>query len=146
MMEEPGTSSPPNAVIVAGGSSGRTILSLMAVTVAFSLVGDAVSSTVKLGQSGYGALLVPAEATDRSFTIILGGTLAAGVLTLIAHAGEAGQKIAVGLALVAAITATLVNGKPVWDAANNAFGSKPTTPLAQTTPSTSPTAPAAAFI
>lgn len=70
------------------------------------------------------------------FTIIFGGTVATSLLVLLSHAGEPGEQFATGLAVVAFTSSALVYGKPVWDAANTAFGSTPTTPLTQTTPST----------
>ena len=45
---------------------------------------------------------------------------------------KTGASSLVGLALVTTASSVLVFGAPVWDAANNLFGSKPTTPLAST--------------
>lgn len=139
------TTAPQTRQITVIDNAGRTILALMTVTVIFSLIGDEISAKPKPGQTGYGAVapghtvnaLGQAQgASINPFMIILGGTLAAGVLTLIAHAGEAGEKLGVGLALLAMLTSTLVYGKPVWDAANNAFGSTPTAGSGATTPTT----------
>jgi hypothetical protein len=103
---------------------GRLILGLMVFTITFSLIGTEIEKAQNK------------PASVNPFTIIFGGTVATSLLTLISHAGEAGERFSVGLATVAFITSALVYGKPVWDAANGAFGSKPTTPLATTTPST----------
>lgn len=96
----------------------------MVFTITFSLIGGEIEKSQSQKQ------------TVNPFTIIFGGTVAASLLTLISHAGEAGERFSVGLATVAFITSALVYGKPVWDAANNAFGTKPTKPIAATTPST----------
>lgn len=103
---------------------GRLILGLMVFTITFSLVGGEIE---KSGGK---------TPTVNPFTIIFGGTVATSLLTLISHAGEAGERFSVGLATVAFVTSALVYGKPVWDAANGAFGSHPTKPVAATTPST----------
>ena len=103
---------------------GRLILGLMVFTITFSLVGGEIEKSQSQKQ------------TVGPFTIIFGGTVATSLLTLVSHAGEAGERFAVGLATVAFITSALVYGKPVWDAANNAFGTQPTKPLAASTPST----------
>jgi len=109
---------------------GRLIFGLMVFTIAFSLVGGEIE-----GAQGK-------KQTVNPFMIIFGGTVATSLLVLLSHAGEAGENFATGLATVTFVTASLVYGKPVWDAANKAFGSTPTTPIAATTPST-PTTPAA---
>lgn len=112
---------------------GRLIFALMIFTMAFSIVGEEIGSS-----SGKKPTLNP-------FLIIFGGTTATAFLTLLTHAGEAGETLGVGLATVAFTSSTLVYGKPVWDALNKAFGSKPTTPVGRTTPTTSPTATASAL-
>lgn len=103
---------------------GRMIFGLMTFTMAFSLIGGELEKNQGKPQ------------TVNPITIIVGGTIATSLLTLISHAGEPGERLGVGLATVAFVTAALVYGKPVWDAANNAFGSKPTPRLTATTPST----------
>lgn len=103
---------------------GRLIFGLMTFTVIFSLVGEEIST-------GQGK-----KPTVNPFIIIFGGTVATSLLTLLSHAGEGGEDFATGLALVAFLSSSLVYGKPVWDAANKAFGSTPTTPIAASTPST----------
>jgi hypothetical protein len=103
---------------------GRLVFGLMTFTVIFSLVGGEIE-----GAGGK-------KQTVSPFMIIFGGTVATSLLVLLSHAGEAGENFATGLAAVTFITSALVYGAPVWDAANKAFGSKPTTPIASTTPTT----------
>jgi hypothetical protein len=95
---------------------GRMIVTLLGFTVAFSLVGEWVAPPAKPG----------ATPQLSPFTILFGGAVAASTLILISHAGPAGETFATGLALVAFLTATLVYGKPVWDAINKTVGGKPT--------------------
>ena len=109
---------------------GRLILGLMVFTITFSLIGGEIEAS----NGG--------KQTVSPFIIIFGGTMATSLLTLLSHAGEAGENFAVGLATIAFASSSLVYGKPVWDAANKAFGSTPTKPLASTTPATSPTSTA----
>jgi hypothetical protein len=103
---------------------GRLIFGLMTFTVIFSLVGEEISQ-------GQGK-----KETVNPFIIIFGGTVATSLLTLLSHAGEGGERFATGLALIAFLSSSLVYGKPVWDAANKAFGTTPTTPIAASTPTT----------
>ncbi len=112
---------------------GRLVFGLMTFTVVFSLIGGEIE-----GSNG-------GKQTVSPFMIIFGGTVATSLLTLLTHAGEAGENFAVGLALIAFTSSTLVYGKPVWDAANKAFGSKPTTPVKGSSPTTSPTGTALAL-
>lgn len=93
---------------------GRLILGLMVFTMVFSLVGGELEKAQSKSQT-----LSPAK-------IIFGGTVATSALTLLSHAGEAGEHFATGLATIAFTTAALVYGKPVWDALNKQFGSTPT--------------------
>lgn len=116
----------------------RMILGLMVFTMAFSLIGGEIEK----GAGGN------KKATVSPFAIIFGGTVATSLLTLLAHAGEPGEKLAVGLAAVAFTGSALVYGKPVWDRLNAQFGTSPTTPIAASTPTaptTSPTATTAAL-
>ncbi len=132
---------------------GRLVFGLMTFTVVFALIGREIATGQapnQPGQTGFGAAVVPVNqygvaGTVSPFMIIFGGTVATSLLVLLTHAGEAGENFATGLALIAFVSSTLVFGKPVWDAANKAFGSTPTTPLRQTSPTTSPTATAAAL-
>lgn len=109
----------------------RMILGLMVFTMAFSLVG---------GELEKGQGKTPAVSP---FTILFGGTVATSLLTLLTHAGEAGEKFGVGLATVAFTGSALVYGKPVWDKLNSVYGSKPTTPIGASTPTTPTTSPSA---
>jgi hypothetical protein len=131
----------------------------MTATMVFAVVGNEITVAQgvpnKPGQIGYGAAIVPVNqgtgvaGTVSPFRIIFGGTIATSLLILVSHAGEAGETLGTGLAVVAFTTAALVYGGPVWNAVNKAFGSKPTKPLAGTTPSspsTTPTATAAALV
>jgi hypothetical protein len=106
---------------------GRLIFGLMVFTVSFSLVGGEI-------EKGGGA-----KPTVNPATIIFGGTVATSLLTLISHGGEVGERVGVGLALIAFTTSALVYGKPVWDAMNKAFGSTPTKPIGITTGTTAAT-------
>jgi hypothetical protein len=104
---------------------GRLIFGLMTFTVVFSLVGEEIST----GQGN--------EPKVSPFLIIFGGTVATSLLVLLSHAGEGGEELATGLALVTFISAaTAIYTKPVWDAANKAFGSTPTKATAKSTPTT----------
>lgn len=122
----------------------RMIGGLMIFTMAFSIIGQEIKSTPnKPGETGFGVVKPGVQVNALGqvdgrgpFLVIVGGTIAWSLLALLSHAGEAGEKLGVGLAAVAFTTAVLVNGKPVWDRANQAFGSTPTTPLQATTPST----------
>jgi hypothetical protein len=134
---------------------GRLILGLMTFTIAFSVIGDEIENggptpgaPSQPGQTGYGAALTSVNqstgtATKRAgpFVIIFGGTVATSLLTLLSHAGDAGEEFATGLALIAFLSSALVYGGPVWDRLNAEFGSKPTKPVAATTPSTPTTTP-----
>lgn len=93
-------------------AAGRLIFGLMFFTVLFALVSD------EIGAAG-GTNPTPKVPAIK---IIIGGTVATSLLTLLSHAGDAGEKFATGLALIAFASGTLVYGKPVWDAANKAFG------------------------
>jgi hypothetical protein len=101
----------------------RTIVGLMFFAVSFSLVGNELKD--KAGN--------PITTGSK---IILGGIAATAILTLISHAGDTGNELAVGLALVTTASSVLVFGGPVWDRANTLFGSKPSTPAGATTATT----------
>ena len=101
----------------------------MGVTVLFGVIG----AEVKVAQNQKGGMTEAATAPSK---VLLGGVVATALLTGISHFGDAGRQFAVGLALVTMATATLVYGGPVWEAANNKFGSTPTKDSAGTTPTT----------
>lgn len=108
---------------------GRIILGLMVFTMTFALVGGELEQGAGKAQ------------TISPFTIIFGGTVATSLLTLLSHAGETGEHLAVGLATVAFLTTALTYGKPggeVWDKLAETVGGKPTTPSKATAP-TKPT-------
>lgn len=114
----------------------RMILGLMVFTMVIALVGGEL-------EKNQGS-----KKTIAPFDIIFGGTVATSLLTLLAHAGEPGEKLAVGLAAVAFTGSALVYGKPVWDRLNQQFGTSPTPPIggtSPTAPTTTPTATTAAI-
>lgn len=113
----------------------RTVTALMIFTVIFALIGNEINHRTESGSHQ------TEGAITSSGRILLGGFVATTLLVLATHAGEAGRELGVGLSVVAFATATLVYGKPVWDAMNSAFGSKPTTGLG--TAPTTPTTPSA---
>ena len=115
---------------------GRIILGLMVFTMVFAMAGAELEANSSSDPGAVKPGVSPAK-------IIFGGTVATSALTLISHAGEAGERFAVGLATIALTTSALVYGKPVWDALNKQFGTKATGSTgatASTTPTTSSTA------
>ena len=111
----------------------------MAVTVVFAIVGSILKqSTAKVGapfpaSSGMsGPQGASFGKTTSPFIILLGGAVGTGLLVGIAEFGEAGERIGLGLAVIAMLSSTLVNGGPVWDWLGQKFGSKPTVPLSPT--------------
>ena len=100
-------------------NGARTIFGFLGVAVIFALIGNEIKPTAKTA---------PGVLTD-SGAIIFGGFTAAAALTLISHAGEGGNQLAVGLAAVTMVSSVLVYGGPVWKALGNIAGSsKPTKP------------------
>lgn len=95
----------------------RRIVGLMAFAVVFSVIGAEIKKTAAPAPTG------PAPLISGPAKIILGGTVAAALLSLLAESTEAAQDWAVGLAGVATVTAVLINGAPVWSALNRIFGS-----------------------
>jgi hypothetical protein len=130
----------------AGGDSGTTstssvspdsrlIFGLMMWSVGFSLVGHEID--VKAGPtlvpnattaatSGGGALNALAQneftGTTGGAKIVIGGFAATALLSLMAHAGDAGRTFAVGLAVISAVASTLVFGKPFWNLLDRIVG------------------------
>lgn len=140
MAEETDTSTPPapsaSPTRTTSSSTSRatngsgTVVALMGVTVLFALIGHELESGESTGSA-------PSAGTGVSAggRIIVGGTAATAALVLLTHAGDAGRQFAVGLALVAMATTTLVYGGPVWDALGKLTGSStPTTGTSSTTP------------
>ena len=108
-------------------ADSRLIVGLMGFTVLFSTIGAEIR-VAKTPATGIGGVATgPAK-------ILLGGVVATALLTLLSHAGDPGREFAIGLALVSMATATLVYGAPVWDSANNLFGSQPTGSTRSTKP------------
>lgn len=110
----------------------RTIAALVTFASAFALVGVEVKASKGVHHAN------PA-------TVIIGGGVAAVILTLISHAGEAGKSMAMGLAIVTFASSLVINGGPVAAAVTNLTGggSRGTRPAANSTPSqpTNPTQP-----
>jgi hypothetical protein len=146
-------------------NSARTVVGLIGFAVLFSLVGNEIqiaqASAPGPGQSGYGVVapgvtVTPegqpvggkfANGLDKGAVIIIGGFVAAALLTALSGAGDAGRRFSVGLATVTAVTSALVYGGPVWQALGNVVGGKATTPTGATgaTTPTSGTATAVAL-
>jgi hypothetical protein len=105
--------------------SGRLIFGLMFFATGFSLVGIELTE-----HQGAGKLVLSGP------QVILGGFTGATILTLLSHAGEGGRQFAVGLATVTMVSSVLVFGAPVWKGLSNLLGSKPTTPLAESSATT----------
>lgn len=100
------------------GTATPKIVGYMAVAVMFTVVSYEIDGT--------GKKFSPAKS-------ILGGTLAAGMLSVLAETGQVGATLGVGLAATAMASAVLINGKPVWDWVSKQFGAQPATPAATTT-------------
>lgn len=122
----------------------RLIFGLMMWTVGFALVGHEVnvkSGTASLDtttQSGLNALAQnQLTGTTEGAKIIIGGFAATAVLAMLAHAGDPGRTFAVGLAVIAAVSSTLVFGKPVWQLLDKLVGGAG--PGGKATGSTTPT-------
>lgn len=109
-----------NTIVDDQGS--RLIFGLMAFAVGFSLLGNELKAVTQ-PQTGTSGVVTTAG------KIILGGFFATSILVLVSHAGDPGRQVGVGLATVAVLSSTLINGKAVWDGANKLFGSQPTKPL-----------------
>lgn len=98
-----------------------TVFALMAFTVVFSLLGHELKAVgAVVSSKGLG----PATGLTTGGRIIAGGFIATSLLTLLTHAGEGGQKVAVGLAWTTFLTATLVEGGIVWTGISNVLGGK----------------------
>lgn len=116
-------------------NNARTVAGLMAIAVAFSLLGNEIKVANGASKDKLSSGL------SKGATIIVGGFIAGGLLIGVSGAGEAGRKFSVGLATVVAVTSLLVYGKPVWDGISNVVGGTPTTPTGATaaTANTTPT-------
>lgn len=143
-------------------NSARTVVGLIGFAVLFSLIGNEINiaqaKTPTPGTTGYGATAPGVTVTssgqavggkfanglDKGAVIIIGGFVAAALLTALSGAGDAGRKFSVGLATVTAATSALVYGGPVWNALNNVVGGNPTTPTGATTATTPTTGTATA--
>ena len=110
------------------GADSRLILAFMF----FAGIEAIIAQEKKAAAKGQIYVATPAR-------IILGGTVATVMLTLLAHAGEGGKKFAIGLAGVTFASSTLINGSSVFGSVNTLLGYKPTkasTPSKPSTPST----------
>lgn len=124
-------------------NASRRIVTLMGFAVIFSVIGAEIKAVGKANQPPTASTSGAAGVLSAPAKVILGGTIAAALLSFLAEAGGSAEDYAVGLAAVAAGTAMLVNGGPVWTALNNTFGSTPTgsTPTSATTKPTGQTGP-----
>lgn len=104
----------------------RLILTLMAFTVVFAVIGKEIEGS-KPAPTGK-----PLPSWSP-FTIIFGGTVATVLLSLLSKV-EAAEEFATGLALIAFLSSMLVYGGEVFGTLTNALGYKPTT--LHTTPTT----------
>lgn len=109
------------------GTDARTIVTLMAFATGIALVGhlvDAASGapTTRTGTSPVG-----------DAQILLGGTAATVLLTLLSMAGEPGSKLGKGLALITLMGSTLYYGTPVFTSLDRLTGRKATTSTTTTT-------------
>lgn len=113
-------------------SDTRLILALMVFTMLWATVGEWEKGAVTPGSESKGQ--APSKITTEG-RIIVGGFTAAVLLTLLAQAGPAGRKFAVGLAGIAAVTSMFVYGAPVWSLISGLVGAGPGgTPTVPTTP------------
>ena len=118
--------------------NARTVAGFMAIAIVFTVIGIEIKGEAKTSNPTF----------SQPFVVIAGGTFATGILALIAEAGDTGRQFAIGLAGLALVTAVLVNGGPVWKAAEKLVGGTntgTTTPIATpttATPTTATTAPA----
>lgn len=86
------------------GSPSRRIVTFMAFTVVFSLIGHTVKSRKGVSTAKPGS----------DVTIILGGVFAATLLTLLSDLGPEGAAWAVGLSEISLLSSVLINGAPVF--------------------------------
>lgn len=131
------TTSSPSSVLTKLDTT-KDIVAMMAVAITFSVIGAEIRNLDK-ATSPTGSGGVVGKVIADPFLVILGGTTATALLTLVALAGEPGRTLGVGLAGLTMVTALFVSGGPVWKALSNLLGAKPTTPLGATTVTTTPT-------
>jgi hypothetical protein len=127
-------------------ANSRTIFGFMAFAVLFSVVGAEIRNvqSASLAQGpGLTALHNPPTGNGAAglvadpVAIFFGGTMATGLLVLLADTGETGRRLGVGLAGITLAASLLVNGGPVWRAVGHLTGSsQPTTPTGATSPTT----------
>lgn len=102
-------------------TAARTIVPLMAFAVAISLIGHTLEPSRSKAHPQVG-----------DAQILLGGTIATVILTLIAQGGDVGAKFGKGLAVVALISSIGIYGTSVVGGLNRVTGqtktAKPTTP------------------
>ena len=111
------------------GSSARTILYLMAFATGIALVGH----TFEPRRS---TKLTPGVGDAQ---ILLGGVAATVILTLLAQAGEVGQRFGKGVALIALLSSLGYYGGPVFDGLSRLTGQATRAPLAGANPKPAPT-------
>ena len=88
----------------------RQIATFMFFAVVFALVGHTIAKT-------------PSKTGDVK--IILGGTIGAGLLALLAEMGDSPASFAKGLAEVTLLSSVLINGGPVFAAISKKVGTTP---------------------
>lgn len=89
------------------GSPSRKIVTFMAFTVVFALIGHTVKAKKGTAKTG------------SDVTIILGGVFAATLLTLLADLGAEGAAWAIGLSEISLLSSVLLNGAPVFSEISN---------------------------
>jgi hypothetical protein len=92
------------------GSDQRAIVGFMGAAVVFALIGDVVKQKTQS---------VPAGSYVK---IILGGTLGAGLLSLLAETGSTPAEFARGLALITMVASILINGTDVFAGVDKVTG------------------------
>lgn len=105
-------------------SAQRKIMAAMIVTGLFALVGEYADPR-------------PGASHPNPFKVILGGSIATALLVGMAELGEPGERLGLGFATIAVISATLVYGGPVWSVISKAVS--PTGKGGTSTPPTNPT-------
>jgi len=106
------------------GSDSRAIVGYMGAAVIFAIVGDIIKS--KKQNVAAGAYV----------KIIVGGTIGAGLLALMADTGATAGEYAKGLALITMVASILINGTDVFTGVSHVTGT-----LKTTTPTSGPGSP-----
>jgi hypothetical protein len=102
------------------GSDSRAIVGYMGAAVVFALIGDLIKSKTTSVPSG------------SYVKIIVGGTIGAGLLALLADTGNTAGEYAKGLALITMVASILINGTDVFSGVSHVTGTLKTTTPAPT--------------